>query len=199
MGCLKKIIKSVILALAIIGFFSIGGKDWIVSLWNKHMGKSPQTMIEKAQKVGDFSQINEEYVIEKATGMLGYNGVLAEHSATGQKMIVVDDHKKPILTKEDIVSGNIEEKVKSSLGKIKYQSLGLEEFEITKHGTLYSYGKNVPYARFNTKITRFPVGAMSGVVAVVPDKNGEDRILISLNEKNKYSQLLAEEFFKKIK
>ena len=97
------------------------------------------------------------------------------------------------------MSGNIEPKIKSSLGKLKYQSLGLEEFEITKHGTLYSFGKNAPYVRFNTKITRFPVGAMSGVLAVVPDKNGENRILISLNEKNKYSQLLAEEFFKKIK
>ena len=61
MGCLKKVINSIILALAIIGFFSIGGKDWVVNLWNNHMGKSPQTMLEKAQKVGDFSQINEEY------------------------------------------------------------------------------------------------------------------------------------------
>jgi hypothetical protein len=75
----------------------------------------------------------------------------------------------------------------------------LEEFEITKHGSLYSYGQNIPYARFNAKITRFPVGAMSGVVAIAETKDGEDRILISVNEKSKYSQLLAEEFFKKIK
>ncbi len=199
MGCLKKVINSIILALAIIGFFSIGGKDWVVNLWNNHMGKSPQTMLEKAQKVGDFSQINEEYEIEKASGMLGYNGVLAEHNATGQKMIVVDDSKKPILTKDDIISGEIESKIKSSLGKIKYQSLGVEEFEIVKHGTMYSYGKSVPYARFNAKITRFPVGGVSGVVAVTDNSKGEDRILISVNEKNKYSQLLAEEFFKKIR
>ena len=199
MGCLKKIIRAIVLALAIIGFLSIGGKDWVISLWNNHMGKSPQTLMEKAQKVGDFTQINEEYEIEKASGMLGYNGVLAEHKATGQKMIVVDDHKKPLLTKDDIVSGEIEPKIKASLGKIKYQSLGLEEFEVTKHGNLYSYGQTVPYARFNARVTRFPVGSMSGVVAIVQNKDGEDRILISVNEKNKYSQLLAEEFFKKIK
>ena len=40
---------------------------------------------------------------------------------------------------------------------------------------------------------------MSGVVAIAQNKAGEDRILVSVNERNKYSQLLAEEFFKKIK
>ena len=199
MGCLKKFFRAIILALAIIGFLSIGGKEWVANLWNAHMGKNPQTLLEKAQKVGDFSQINEEYELEKASGMFGYNGVLAEHKATGQKMIVVDDHKKPLLTKQDIISGEIEPKIKASLGKIKYQSLGLEEFEVTKHGNLYSYGQTVPYARFNAKISRFPIGTMSGVVAVTQNKDGQDRILISVNEKNKYSQLLAEEFFKKIK
>lgn len=199
MGCLKKIFRAVILALAIIGFISIGGKDWVVSVWNKHINKSPQTLIEKAQKVGDFSQINEEFELEKASGMLGYNGVLAEHKASGQKMIVIDDNKKPLLTKHDIESGNVEEKLKSSLGKLKYQSIGLEEFEITKHGTMHTYGQNVPYARFNAKISRFPVGSMSGVISVVTTSDGENRLLISANEKSKYSQLLAEEFFKKIK
>jgi len=199
MGCLKKFFRAIIIALAIIGFLSIGGKELISSLIDKYIHKSPQTMLERAQKVGDFSQINEEFEIEKANGMLGYNGVLAEHKATGQKMIVVDDSKKPILTQSDIETGNIEEKIKNSLGKMKYQSIGIEEFEVTKHGTMDSYGKTVPYARFNAKITRFPVGSMSGIVAVVETNNGEDRILISVNEKEKYSQLLADEFFRKIK
>ncbi|MBR6098771.1 hypothetical protein IKP85_03415 [bacterium] len=199
MGYIKKIFRAAILALAIIGFLSIGGKDWVVSTWNKYVQKSPQSVMEKAQKIGDFSQINEEFTIEKASGMLGYNGVLAEHKASGQKMIVVDDNKKPLLTRKDIETGEVEQKLKSTLGKVKYQSIGLEEFEIIKHGSLYTYGQNVPYARFNAKISRFPVGAMSGVVAVASTKDGEDRLIISVNEKAKYSQLLAEEFFKKIK
>lgn len=199
MGCLKKLFKAVILALAIIGFLSIGGKDWVSSMWNKYVHKTPQTILEKAQKVGDFSQINEEFELEKASGMLGYNGVLAEHKASGQKMIVIDDNKKPLLTKTDIETGEVEQKLKSSLGKLKYQSIGLEDFEITKHGTMHAFGKDVPYVRFNARISRFPVGTMSGVVSVVETPAGENRLLISANEKSKYSQLLSEEFFKKIK
>lgn len=199
MGCLKKIFKAAILALAIIGFLSIGGKDWVVTTWNKYVHKSPQSLLEKAQKIGDFSRINEEFEIERASGMFGYNGVLAEHKASGQKMIVVDDNKRPLLTREDIVNGTVEDKLKSSLGKIKYQSIGLEEFEITKHGSLVSFGRTVPYAKFNARISRFPVGAMSGIVAVVKTSDNENRLLISVNEKSKYSQLLAEEFFRNVK
>ncbi len=199
MGCLKKIIKSALLALAIVGFLSIGGKEWIVNIFDKYVHPSNETIMQKAQKVGDFSKINEEFALEKATGMLGYNGVVAEHKATGQKMVVVDANNKPILTRDDIISGNIEPKLKSSLGKLKYQAIGLEDFTITKHGEMDSFGKTVPYVKFKAKISRFPVGEIGGVIAVAQNKDGEDRILVSANENSKYSQLLAEEFFKKIK
>lgn len=185
MGCLKKFFKALILALAIIGFLSIGGKEWVSSMWSKYVQKSPQTLMEKAQKVGDFSQINEEFVIEKASGMFGYNGVLAEHKSSGQKMVVIDDNKKPLLTREDIESGNVEQKLKSSLGKLKYQSLGLEEFEVTRHGTMQSFGKTIPYTRFNARISKLPIGSMSGVIAVVTNSEGEARLLVSANEKSK--------------
>lgn len=200
MGCLKKLIKSIILALAVIGFFSVGGKDWIMGLVDSYTHKNDkETVFEKAQKVGDFSKINEEYQLEKATGVMGYNGVLAEHKSSGQKMVVVDDNKKPLLTREDITSGNIEEKLKKSLGKIKYQAIGIEEFQIVKHGEMTSYGKKVPYVRFRAKVSRLPVGEVGGIIAVTTDKNGEDRILVSVNENGKYSQVLSEEFFKSVK
>ena len=199
MGCLKKIFQSILLALAIIGFLSIGGKDWVVNIFDKYLYTSHETMMQKAQKVGDFSNINEEFELEKATGMMGYNGVVAEHKATGQKMVVIDANNKPLLTRDDIISGNIEPKLQSVLGKIKYQAIGIENFSVTKHGEMSSFEKVVPYVRFKAKISRFPVGEVGGVIAVAKNKDGEDRILISANEDSKYSQLLAEEFFNKIK
>ena len=41
MGCLKKFFKAIIIALAIIGFISIGGKEWIGTLIDKYVHKSP--------------------------------------------------------------------------------------------------------------------------------------------------------------
>lgn len=199
MGCLKNLIRAVIIALAIIGFLSLGGKEWVMKYVSQWLRPSQETILERAKKVGDFSAINEEFELEKATGMLGYNGVVAEHKASGQKLIIVDANKKPLLTKEDLQSENIEDKLKGVISKVKYQALSVDELHVTKRGTMYSYGKNVPYVKFTAKISKLPIGDVSGIISVAETKDGESRLLISANEKSKYSQLIAEEFFKKVK
>ncbi|MBQ8168530.1 hypothetical protein IJZ97_03845 [bacterium] len=199
MGCLRNIIRAIILTLAIIGFLSLGGKD-LVSGWLKnYFNPSQEIMLERAKKVGDFSQVNEEFEIEKAAGIMGYNAVVAEHKASGQKMIVVDSGTKPIITSEDITSPDAEEKLKNSIKKVKYQAFSVDKFEITKRGNISSYGKTVPYVKFEASVKKLPIGDIAGIVSVVKDSNGQDRILVSVSEKEKYSQLLSDEFFKYIK
>lgn len=199
MGCLKNLIRAVILTLAVVGFLSLGGKEWVMKYASQWFNPSQETMLERAKKVGDFSVINEEFELEKATGMFGYNGVAAEHKASGQKFIVIDSNKKPLLTKEDLVSDGIEDKLKSVISKVKYQAIAVEDLQVTKRGTMVSYGKTIPYVRFNAKISKLPIGDVSGIISVAETKDGENRLLISANEKSKFSQLIADEFFKKIK
>ncbi len=199
MGCLKNLIRAVILTLAVVGFLSLGGKEWVMKYTSQWFNPSQETMLERAKKVGDFSAINEEFELEKATGMFGYNGVAAEHKASGQKFIVIDSNKKPLLTKEDLESDGIEDKLKSVISKVKYQAIAVEDLQVTKRGTMVSYGKTIPYVRFNAKISKLPIGDVSGIISVAKTKDGENRLLISANEKSKFSQLIADEFFKKIK
>ena len=199
MGCLRNIIRAIILTLAVVGFLSLGGKELVTGLLKNWINPSQSTMIEKAQKVGDFSNINEEFEIEKATGIMGYNAVVAEHKASGQKLIVVDSGTKTIITAKDLEADNVEEKVKNIIKKVKYQAISVEDIAITKKGQINSYGKSSPYLRFEAKIKKFPIGDIAGIVSVAQTDDGEERILISVNEKDKYSHLISEEFFKKIK
>lgn len=199
MGCLKNLIRAVILALAVVGFLSLGGKDLVMKYCSQWFNPSQETILERAKKVGDFSGINEEFELEKASGMFGYNAVVAEHKASGQKLIVVDSNKKPLLTKADLQSENIEEKLKSAIEKVKYQTISIDELQVTKKGSMYTYGQSAPYVRFNAKISKLPIGDVSGIISVAETKDGESRLLISANEKAKYSQLISEEFFKAVK
>ena len=199
MGCLKNIIRAIIITLAVVGFFFICGKDLISGLVNNYLHPSKDTVMERAQKVGDFSKINDEFEIEKAAGIMGYNAVVAEHKASGQKMLVVDSGNKKILTAEDIKSDNVEEKLHRALNKIKYQAITVDDLKVTKHGTMSSYGSEIPYVRFEARVKKLPIGDIGGIISVAKTKDGEERILISANEKDKYSQLISNEFFKKIK
>ena len=199
MGCLKNVTRALFLTVVVVGFMAFGGQDWIKKQFNDYINPSKDVVLERAQKVGDFSKVNKEFEIEKAAGVLGYNAVLAEHKASGQKLLVVDSGKKAVLTQADITSPNAEDKIKSAINKIKYQSAAIEEFHVTEHGTMKSYGQKIPYVKFTAKVKKLPIGDISGVISVVKDEKGNDKILISANEKSKYSQLITNEFFKEVK
>lgn len=199
MGCLKNFFMAIILALAFIGFMSIGGGRLVADIVHNYLNPPQNTLVKRAKKVGNFSDINEEFEIEKAAGMLGYNGVVAEHKASGQKLIIVDTNNKPILTSDDIKSDKIEEKLINLTHKIKYQAFQVDELKVTKHGTLNSYGKESPYIKFEARAKKLPIGDIAGMISVTETDDGEQRLLISANEKRKYSQLISDEFFKAVK
>ena len=199
MGCLKNVTRSIFLTVVVVGFVAFGGQDWIKKSIDNFLHPTHDVILERAQKVGDFSKVNKEFEIEKAAGIMGYNAVIAEHKASGQKMVVVDSGKKTILTQEDIKASNSEERIKSAISKFKYQSAALEDFHVTEKGTMKSYGQEIPYVRFKARIKKLPIGELSGIISVVKDDNGNDKILISANQTDKYSQLISNEFIKEVK
>lgn len=206
MGCLKNIFKAFLLVLAFIGLTSIIGKDQVNEYVNdvtkqvETFFNPPQdVMIERAKKVGDFSKVGEEYEIDKAASALGYNGVLAEHKASGQKMVIVDSGKKPLLTPQDFKDGSVNQKLQDLTEKLKYQFVNIQDLKITKKGTIKAFGKRAPYVRFTAKVNKLPIGEVGGIISAVETKKGESKVLVSVNEKDKYSQLIAEDFFKKVR
>ena len=84
MGLFKNLIKLAILTLAVIGFMSIGGMDLLKKTFSNFgwFNKSQETIMEKANKIADFSGINkEEFEISKTANIMGYKAVVAEHNA----------------------------------------------------------------------------------------------------------------------
>ncbi|MGN0018124.1 MAG: hypothetical protein ACI37S_03685 [Candidatus Gastranaerophilaceae bacterium] len=188
------------MSFAVIGFLSIGGKEFVVEQYNKFFGNSQENILERASKLGDFSQISEEFSIDKAASAFGYQGVLAEHNASGQKIFIIKSDKKSlIVTKSDFENGTVDSKINSLIRKFKYQALQVEDFTITKRGTMTAYGQQVPYLRFTAKINKLPIGVIGGVISAVDITPDDSRTIVALNENKKYSQLITDEFFKKVK
>ena len=166
MGCLKNVTRAIFLTVVVAGFMAFGGQEFVMKQFKNYINPSHDVVIERAQKVGDFSKINKEFEIEKAAGVLGYNAVLAEHKATGQKMVVVDSGKKELLTANDIKASDAEDRIKAAINKIKYQSAAVEEFHVIEKGTMKSYGKEIPYVKFTAKVKKLPIGEISGIISV---------------------------------
>ncbi len=200
-GCLSFIIKTVIAVLVFFGLLHLGVIDFIKDKIDEYRAESTskEKMIEETKDVIDLSAIDDEYSIDKNLKVLKHRMVVAEHNATGQKMVMIEPRNENILTKEDVKSDEMQQKVENALQKYKYQPVKFEDIKITKKGEMQGIGQSIPYAKVSASISNLPMKDVEGIVGVAELQNGKNLIVISVNEKGKYSQIIANEFYKQVK
>ena len=193
---IKIIFNAFLLVLAIIGFNAIGGQKYVEAVKVSVGNFIQEHALEGAKKIGNFSGLNEEFQIDNSVNLEGYKAVIAEHKASGQKMVIVDSGKKPLLTQNDIKSDKADKKLNDLADKFKYQAVTVQDIKITDRGTMKVYGKDVPYAKFEAHVTKLPFKDVAGVVASVTTSDGSEKLAFSISEKKKYSQLITNEFYR---
>ena len=202
MKLIKNIITLIILTLAVIGFMSIGGMDMLKKPFSNFgwFNKSQETLMDKANKIANFSNINqEEYEISKTANVMGYKAVVAEHNASGQKFIVIDSGKEPLLTKQDFESGNVDNKIQELNKKLKKQFVRFENIKIVKKSTMQAMGQTVPYVKLEAEPQNmYGVKKITGIVGAAGEGENAET-LIAFNTDNKYSQIITDQFFKDVK
>ncbi len=196
---IKIIFNACLIVLAIIGFNAIGGQKYVEALKINIGNFIQEHAMESAKKIGNFSNLNEEFAIDNAVNLFGYKAIIAEHKASGQKMVIIDSGKKPLLTQADIKSDKIDTKLEDLAEKFKYQAITIQDVKVTNRGTMNVYNKQVPYAKFEAKITKMPFGEIAGVISSVTTSDGKEKLALSISEKDKYSQLITNEFYKGVK
>ena len=193
---IKIIFSAFLLVLAIIGFNAIGGQKYVEAVKVSVGNFIQEHALEGAKKIGNFSGLNEEFQIDNSVNLVGYKAVIAEHKASGQKMVIVDSGKKPLLTQNDIKSDKVDKKLNDLADKFKYQAVTVQDIKITDRGTMKGYGKDVPYAKCEGHVTKLPFKDVAGVVASVTTSDGSEKLAFSISEKKKYSQLITNEFYR---
>lgn len=195
---IKIVFNACLIVLAFIGFNAIGGEKYTEQIKTAVINFIEEHRSNIAGKLGDFTNIDKEFQIDNAVNLLGYKAVLAEHKASGQKMVIVDSGKKPLLTHEDIKNGELDVKLKKLSEKIKYQGITVKDLSVTERGEISIYGQTVPYAKFKAHVTKLPVSDVGGIVAGVKTSDGNEKLALSFSEDKKYSHLITKEFFKSV-
>ena len=196
---IKIIFNACLIVLAFIGFNAIGGQKYVEALKTKITTYIQIKANENAKKIGDFSGLNEEFQIDNAVNLIGYKAILAEHKASGQKIVIIDSGDKILLSENDIKGQSIELKLKELADKFKYQAITAKEINVIDRGTLNIYSQNVPYAKFEAKVTKLPFSDIAGIVTSVKTTDNSNKIVLSVSEKKRYSQLITNEFCKGVK
>ena len=128
-GCFGKIIKTIVVILAVIGFVAIGGVTFFKDFFNKSFFKS-DSVLQKASKIADFSNLDSEFELVSSAKLpkIG-NYVYIRHGASSQKFYFLLTSNNNILTKDDFKSHKYEQKITDFIKNFKI--LNFENFEIT--------------------------------------------------------------------
>lgn len=196
---IKIIFNATILVLAIIGFNTIGGQKYVDAVIKNVSSFIKDNVQESAKEVGDFSNVDKEFEIDNTFKLFGYKGILCAHKASGQRLVLLNTGNKTVLSQTDIQSKDIANKIKSAFEKTKYQAITIEEIKVTERGMITAKGKSVPYAKFDARVTKLPVKDYTGIIAALTTTNGNNELIVAVNESKRYSQLITREFFSKVK
>ncbi len=197
-GCISLIIKTIIAVLVFFGLLHLGVIDFIKDKINEHQELSQEQIIEKTKDVVDLSEIDtDEYSVDKDLKILKNRMIIAEHDATGQKMIMIEPKSEDILTKDDIKNEDVQGKINKVLNK--YKLVKADKVEIKKRGSFEGLNQSIPYIRIEAEISNLPIKDIEGIVGVAELENGKNLIVVSANEKGKYSQIITDAFYKKVK
>ena len=82
---IKIVFNAFLLVLAIIGFNAIGGQKYVEILKRNVTNFVQERAMESAKKVGNFTNLHEEFQIDNTLNLMGYKAVLAEHKISVQR------------------------------------------------------------------------------------------------------------------
>lgn len=197
-GFLKKIIKIIIIVLAVIGFVAIGGVTFIQKYI--HFGNNQENKIEKAEKIADFSKLNGEFEIV-STGSIPFTGdyVYSKHTASDQKAIFLVLKKQESLTKSDFSSQKANTKITDFVNNFKILNFKFENFKITGKGSLNALNQTIPFVKFEADIVNLPISGTQGIIGAAELKNGKNAVILSFNTHGKYSQIITSVFLSEVR
>lgn len=198
MGCLKFIAKILIIVLAIVGAKYLIDKKSLKDL-NFFKKPSQEAMKEKASKIADFTQVPDEYIIERVNSVFNHNLVIAEHKASGQKMILLEPNKTEIITKKDFETREIDKKIDDLTEKMENHFIHLENVKIIKRSSMHSMKQNIPYVKIEADMVNMPFSHIQGIIGVADTAKDKNVIVIAVNKEDKYSQIITEHFFNKVR
>ncbi|MDD3150508.1 MAG: hypothetical protein PHV68_06705 [Candidatus Gastranaerophilales bacterium] len=199
MGCLKTIVSFIIVVLAVIGLNSLGGLDKVKEFINSKINPSPEKIEENAQKVADFSNISQEYTIIKTVEIAGVSAVVSENKITGQKIAFGDGSFLIKISKEDITSDKLDEKIKEIAPKLNFLPTRVQGIYIKEKGSFIADNQTIPYAKIKIDILSEKQSDLEGIIAVANVTDKKSKLIVAFNDEGKYDQKETENFVNSIK
>lgn len=220
MGCLRNIINLIILGFAVIGFLSIGGKEYLEEKVMPTINKFKTeitTELDKTDKSFTDMTLNEikdllwtstkatfvskkksnGHVVTEIKGLMGYDTKIMEDNSSGQKMVLVDTKNKLLLDLDKTDNIQLKSDLLNLAKKHKATPVKFDDINISETGKWKVLDKETKYI----KVDFVDENTKSEITAIIStyEKDGETKMLVTYAPSKKFSKKTAEKYYKKMR
>lgn len=196
-----KIITTAVIGFIILIALAAGSVFYLQNTISSQLHPPKSELMQRAEKLADFSSILKGYTVTKALNIIGVTAVVAEHPQTGQYMAIIDPGWALNISKTDIQSGSLKQKLTDYALKASTPTIKLKKLEIKPEGNITAFNQSVPYAKVKVRVSGITSGATYEGIIGIASKPGTDKteLIVSLNKSGTYKQEIADNFFKNVK
>ncbi len=203
MGCLKSIIKKLLIIALIIAFFAFGGWALIKQKINEYKNPTRSEFIKSETNYADFSDVSSDYQLSRSFDFFGYKKINAKYLPTGQKITIFNLKNEDKITVKDFETKEIDEKINTILEKLKDSFITFENFKIINRGNYEAKNKTIPYIVFSANVKNIPFKTVIGVIGAysTQDKNEKQstKLILTVVDKKAYNPAIQKGFISALK
>ena len=198
MGCLKSIIKKILILIAIVAFFAFGGYAFVKDKIKQYQYPPREAFVEAEKKYGDFSKVSGDYQLYRSFNLFGYKKINAKYLPTGQKITILDLKNEDIICVSDFYTGEIKEKIAQILDKLKDSIVTYENFEVVLNDTYKATNKSIPYIKFKASVKNIPFKDVVGIIGAYSTMDEEQKastkLIVSIVDNKAFNPLIVKNF-----
>ena len=198
MGCLKSILKKILIAILIFAFFAFGGYAFVKDKIKQYQYPPRDSFVESEKKYADFSNVSGDYQLYRSFNLFGYKKINAKYLPTGQKITIFDLKDENLISVSDFLTGEIEEKINEVLNKAKDSLITYENFEIIKKDKFYAGKKEIPYLVYKASVKNIPFKDVVGTFAVYSmideSQESSSKLVFSIVDDKAYNPVVVKDF-----
>ena len=203
MGCLKSIIKKILILALVAAFFALGGYAFVKDKIKQYQYPPRDVFIEKEARYADFSDISSDYQLYRSFNFFGYKKINAKYLPTSQKITIFDLKDEDLIATSDFKTSEIDEKINSTLSKLKDSIITYENFEIIKKGVFNAKNKEIPYLVFKASVKNIPfkevIGTLCAYSTTDENQRTSTKLIFSIVGDKAYNPKIVSDFATKLK
>ena len=204
MGCLKSLIKKIIIIAIIVAFFAFGGFAFVKKKVNDYQNPPRNEFVKSEKDYGDFSCVSSDYQLTRSFNLFGYKKINAKYIPTGQKITIFDLKDTKKISPEDFVSDEINKIIFDILNKTKDSIITFEDFKIVQKGVYVSKGQKVPYVKFCAKVKNVPFKNVVGIVGAYKTKNEKakdysTKLILTIVDTKAFNPVIVSNFIRAVR